>query len=547
MLYAEIKAIQSGQMGDEQLLEMWKEIEKEQDLQRIQEMKLENQLRERELKKQDLQRSWRTGNAAHNSSSSTNSLKSSTDTTTVDMDVEEIIGSVKPISQMTGTTSTQIPTGTSPLLTSLLKSPTTSTPTNISASPSVRNSAPTITTLLTSGSIPNTNQPAIIASGDGAVQLLTRPISGPPMDTISAPVAVTQQLLSPSQSAPTLSMLLEKNKNVAPNTIETKNSELEENSISKTLDTSICNDSNNESIPMDIEEDIPAAKVEISPDIDDTDPNEEQQLLEVFKNIGNIEELDIDVSDVIDEEVDFLKGVDEEAPIDDNLDLEEKFEQNLTTELGSDLKLPTDLASIVDNKDHGEVKNSSTSNSEDIKSETTTKVDIISSDDSNDNIPLAAVASLESSKDRLNMNESSNEEAFLKDQVESAILKNEQDQVESGNDSTSVSSLAIKQEMLDENEKYNVKEEDIDNLKSISETKDEVFVVPSTEDEKQERLFKSEDDSQDVDGSQQDQKDNKSDGKNEDEDNMNGKFSFNKYIVQFLFLNKNSCTNFFGI
>lgn len=460
---------------------MWKELEKEQEMQRIEEMKLENQMRERELKKQELQRSWRTSANTHSSSSSTNSLKSSTDTTAVDMDVEEIIGSGK-TTQTNNNTTVPLQTATSPLLSSLLKSPTSAAPgTNIVGTPSVRNTAPTITTLLTGGSIPNQNQPALIPSHNEAVQLLTRPISGPPLDTIATPGSATQTLLSPSQSAPTLSMLLEKNKSVAQNSGKANSMQLNSNQNATVM--SQTSDSNNESVPMDIEEDLSSAKVESnadiqSNDIDDTDPNEEQQLLEVFKNIGNIEELGIDVSDVIDEEVDFLKGVDEETPLDENLDLEQKLEDNFN-ELSEDMKLLTDENSAVAVGKESHSKSLTGHKSLDEKLENTTKIEIISSDDSNDNIPLAAVASLESSKDRLNMNESSNEELFLKDQVESAILKNERDRVENSSGNT----LSIKTEILEDSEKTDLGEKH-DNKSH----KDNIFVAPYVEDSKHENI-----------------------------------------------------------
>lgn len=498
---------------------MWKELEKEQEMQRIEEMKLENQLREREQKKQELQRSWRTGTTPHSSSSSTNSLKSSTDTTAVDMDVEEIIGSGKTIIQNSNNT-VQQQSGTSPLLSSLLKSPTTGTPTTniVPSSPSVRNTAPTITTLLTGGSIPNQNQPALIPSHDEAVQLLTRPISGPPLDSIPTPAAVAQNLLSPSQSAPTLSMLLEKNKTgSAQLTGEAKNID------TNTSNTNV-NDSNNEAVPMDIEEDLTATKIEANPteqsnaDIDDTDPNEEQQLLEVFKNIGNIDELDIDVSDVIDEEVDFLKGVDEETPLDDNIDLEQKLDENFT-DLAEDIKL-LDAEATTETAVKGEQEKTTEAKTENVDN----KVEIISSDDSNDNIPLAAVASLESSKERLNLNESSNEDHFLKDQVESAILKNEQDPVETANESLTNNSVTIKQEMLDDQDKL-AGESNENNKKSTGgdsvEKKDDVFVAPLPEDSKQEMVLKTEKEEVKEEKQQQGEKDIKMEIKEENE--MNGK------------------------
>ncbi|XP_073815542.1 bromodomain containing 8 [Musca autumnalis] len=494
-IVAEIKALQCGRLDDEQILEMWSDIEKEQEMLRIEEMKMENQLRERELRKQELQRNWRAGGVMPSNSSSSSSLKSSTDTTAVDMDVEEIIGSIKPVTPNSGQ-SIQMSAGTSPLLTSLLKSPTaTNAPSSISASSvSARTSAPTITTLLTGGSIPNQNQPALIPAGDSAIQLLTRPISGPPIDAGSNSSTTQLSMLSPSQSAPTLSMLLEKNKPTSSSstTAETKILDASVSSSTKTETENVAaNDSNNESIPMDIEDDLPASTniTQVIDDIDDTDPNEEQQLMEVFKNIGNIDELDIDVSDVIDEEVDFLKGVDEEEPaLEDAVnELEQKLEENTVTELVGNIK-QEDNSSHTTTVDTKDIKQESENVSE---TKTETKPEIISSDDSNDNLPLAAVASLESSKDRLN--ESSNESSFLKEQVESAFPKNEStDQVEGIEGETT--KLEIKQEMLDEHEQTananesSNKNEEINDYGTVSNSEDnkneDIFVMPSMEDGK---------------------------------------------------------------
>ncbi|XP_061398732.1 bromodomain-containing protein 8 [Musca vetustissima] len=498
-IVAEIKALQSGRLEDVEILQMWSDIEKEQEMLRIDEMKMENQLREREMRKQEMQRNWRTssGGAVPSNSSSSSSLKSSTDTTAVDMDVEEIIGSTKTVTSNTGH-SMQMQAGTSPLLTSLLKSPTASnSPSSIgAASVSARTSAPTITTLLTSGSIPNPNQPALIPAGDSAIQLLTRPISGPPLDSSITSGSNQLSLLSPSQSAPTLSMLLEKNKS-APSALSTEIKTFDSNVNTKTeTDTVSANDSNNESIPMDIEEDMPATTnvTQDADDIDDTDPNEEQQLMEVFKNIGNIDELDIDVSDVIDEEVDFLKGVDEEETALEEAveDLEEKLVE-ASVELVETIKqdaqssLPPTV-NIDDIKQESNIQNPENATEANVPA----KTELTSSDDSNDNIPLAAVASLESSKDRLN--ESSNESSFLKEQVESAFPKNEPAEQREGIEGDSTK-LEIKQEMLDEHEQPanenagksndnpagDDKNED-DHTNSDGNKQGDVFVVPAMED-----------------------------------------------------------------
>uniref|UniRef100_A0A1I8M287 Bromo domain-containing protein n=1 Tax=Musca domestica TaxID=7370 RepID=A0A1I8M287_MUSDO len=501
-IVAEIKALKTGRLGDEEILQMWSDIEKEQEMLRIEEMKMENQLREREMRKQELQRNWRTsGGPVPSNSSSLSSLKSSTDTTAVDMDVEEIIGSTKPVTP-SGSHSMQIPTGTSPLLTSLLKSPTASnSPSNLnSSSVSARASAPTITTLLTSGSIPNPNQPALIPAGDSAIQLLTRPISGPPLDSSLNSNTNQINMISPSQSAPTLSMLLEKNK--SPLTTSTELKGLESTVTTSTNAETVivsANDSNNESIPMDIEDDLPVTTTNAAQDaddIDDTDPNEEQQLMEVFKNIGNIDELDIDVSDVIDEEVDFLKGVDEEeSALDEAVgDLEQKLEDNVVSDIVECIKQddPSSINTTVDVKQESSIQQPESGT----EAKTKTKTEIISSDDSNDNIPLAAVASLESSKDRIN--DSSNESSFLKEQEESAFPKNEPaDRVDTEEGEST--KLEIKQEMLDEheqaligNEKSNGDNEKVGIANLEDNKKQDIFVMPSTEDSKANSTIKTE-------------------------------------------------------
>ncbi|XP_059219234.1 bromodomain-containing protein 8 isoform X2 [Stomoxys calcitrans] len=494
-ILAEIKAIQSGNVEDDQLLQMWADIEKEQEMIRIEEMRMENQMRERELRKQELQRTWRSGGAIPSNSSSSSSLKSSTDTTAVDMDVEDIIGSTKPQTN-TGNTA-QVPAGTSPLLSSLLKSPTATTPSSSITSSSARASAPTITTLLTGGSIPNSNQPAIIPSRDTSIQLLARPLSGPPENSILPSSSAQQNLLSPSQSAPTLSMLLEKNKSTIIIASEAKNTDLNSTNV-KDNESPLAKDSNNESIPMDIEEDLPttthiAQDTDLqSDDIDDTDPNEEQQLMEVFKNIGNIEELDIDVSAVINEEVDFLKGVDEDdTAIEEGVLCGQKIEDN-EHGMANDMK---DKA-IETTEDKSEPKIEA-------------KVDLISSDDSNDNLPLAAVASLETSKDKLN--ESSNESSFLKEDVESTFPKNEADQVDLENESTTVT---VKQEMLDEHEaEQNAVANYSENQRNMSldgNGQEDVFIMPNADEGKGNILAKNEsEENQNIDENSQQQVENK--------------------------------------
>uniref|UniRef100_A0A1B0BLY6 Bromo domain-containing protein n=1 Tax=Glossina palpalis gambiensis TaxID=67801 RepID=A0A1B0BLY6_9MUSC len=421
-LYADIKALQSGNLDDEQLLQMWRDIEKEQEMQRVDEMKLENQLREREERKKEYQRNWRASNALHSASTSSDSLKSSTDTTAVDMDVEEIIGTGKVV-LATITTNAQIQTVTpAPLLSSLLKTANVVGAVSNANTISPRSAAPTITTLLTSGSIPNTNQPAIIPSRDDAIQLLARPLSGPPVDTAGP----SHNLLSPSQSAPTLSMLLEKTK--ASVTSESKTQESVNSA--KVNVTKNEEEADKEPIPMDIEEDVGTVKAKKNSEssvieTDDTDdPNEEQQLLEVFKNIGNIEELVID-----DEEVDFLKGVDEEPPADVAGEEESEFVNKNAAEKTQIVVATSSASETEKSAKEGDSKLLTG------KSEVMPKSETISSDDSNDNLPLSAVASLESSKERnANADSNSNESDFLKELEDTSNVKNETIQVDSNSE-----------------------------------------------------------------------------------------------------------------
>uniref|UniRef100_A0A1A9WMQ8 Bromo domain-containing protein n=1 Tax=Glossina brevipalpis TaxID=37001 RepID=A0A1A9WMQ8_9MUSC len=493
-LYADIKALQSGNLDDDQLLQMYRDIEKEQEMQRVDEMRLENQLREREEKKKELQRNWRASNALHSASTSSDSLKSSTDTTAVDMDVEEIIGTGKvvlPTTTTTTTTNAQLhPIAPAPLLSSLLKTANVVGAANNAANPiSARSAAPTITTLLTSGSIPNTNQPAIIPSHDEAIQLLARPLSGPPVDTVGP----SQNLLSPSQSAPTLSMLLEKTKPPGGGTSENKTQD--SRNSTKINETKSTEEADKEPIPMDIEEDVNIVKMKKnseSPIIetDDTDdPNEEQQLLEVFKNIGNIEELVID-----DEEVDFLRGVDEEPPANVAGEEENEFVNKNTEEKTHipAIGTTTNPTTMEIEKPSKEINSKPLTGKMETKSEikTETKSETISSDDSNDNLPLSAVASLESTKERnTNADSNSNESDFLKDLEDTSNIKNETIQVDSN--SEPATSGINKNEQFDDNAQEASNDRRTLTLEKVKqEEKEKIEISKEEEEEEVEEISK---------------------------------------------------------
>lgn len=434
LIYRELKALQSEILNEEQLREMWCDIELQQEQERVEEMKIENQIRERE-QKPDMQCNW--SNLSPDKTHIVLTGQGTTDTTTVDMDVEDITGAsnieqISTIFNQKRQKQQPTHTGISPLLSSLLKStaPGTSSPTSISTNTSTstgnnsaRSSAPTITTLLTCGSIPNKNQPAITLKSNippqKAAQLLTSPISGPPSIT-SLPVTSSagQNLLRPSQAAPTLSMLLERNKVLAitATNTETRNAETPQtgrDGIDQCQINEIQNqvpDSNNDEVPMELDEDITTHLSDSDEirnngnDSDEPDLNEEQQLLEVFKNIGNIDELDIDVSAVIDgEEVDFLKDMGGDSPND--MRNVEDFENKEDTTV-------TKITNVIENVVENDKKNNEINplgKKEYVKEviisqveETNTTIEshqrkgeTASSDDSNDNIPLSAVASLE--------------------------------------------------------------------------------------------------------------------------------------------------------
>ncbi|XP_068156596.1 bromodomain-containing protein 8 [Drosophila tropicalis] len=340
----EIETLQSDEMTEQELQTMWQEIEKTQEAKRIEEMTMENRLREREQRKKELALNWRQTKRSTPTTPDTN-------TTAVDMDVEQ-----QPPSAAVAP---------SPLLTSLLSTTSagaTSSSTSAGATVSVaRTTAPTITSLLTSGPTSIPNQPAI--KGDPA--LMARPISGPPGSESLTPSTPTTPGKSPSQAAPTLSMLLEqKNKNAtaAKGTNDAK--------------TTI-----GDSVSLETAPPAPAAaSASVGPDAggDETDPNDEQ-LLEVFQNIM-MNDIDIAMASAIEDEI--LKNVDDvdvasptnNPKADEVIDFEDKLDA-----------LKRDQTNPV--KKLHEVK--------------PVEVVIGSSDDSNDNVPLATVATNSSeSKDR---------------------------------------------------------------------------------------------------------------------------------------------------
>ncbi|EDW83100.1 uncharacterized protein Dwil_GK22493 [Drosophila willistoni] len=341
----EIETLQSDEMNEQELQTMWQEIEKTQEAKRIEEMTMENRLREREQRKKELALNWRQSKRSTPTTPDTN-------TTSVDMEVEQ-----QPPST---------PAAPSPLLTSLLSttsagatSSSTTAPANVSVA---RTTAPTITSLLTSGPTSIPNQPAI--KGDPA--LMARPISGPPGSESLTPSTPTTPGKSPSQAAPTLSMLLEqrnKNATAAKGTNDAKTS----------MGDSVI-----------LETAPPAPATAASPAVpadaggDETDPNDEQ-LLEVFQNIM-MNDIDIAMASAIEDEI--LKNVEDvdvasptnNTKADEVIDFEDKLDA-LKREQTNPVKKLEEVKPV--------------------------EVVIGSSDESNDNVPLASVATHSSeSKDR---------------------------------------------------------------------------------------------------------------------------------------------------
>ncbi|XP_011186033.1 bromodomain-containing protein 8 [Zeugodacus cucurbitae] len=535
-IFKELKALQSGILNEEQLREMWCDIELQQEQERVEEMKFENQMREREQQKPEMQCNWRKLSPVKTNSVLT--VQRTNDTTSVDMDVEDLTGASNNEQISTSFNQTKqkqqsAQTGISPLLSSLLKSPTpgTSSPTTISTNTSAssanncaRSSAPTITTLLTCGSIPNKNQPAITLKSSippqKAAQLLSSPISGPPSITSVPVTSITgQNLLSPSQAAPTLSMLLERNKTLAitvTNT-ETRNAEIPKTGLDRVDQSQInenpneVSDSNNDEVPMELDEDITTHLSDCNEnrnnehDSDEPDPNEEQQLLEVFKNIGNIDELDIDVSAVIDgEEVDFLKDMGADSPndmrhVEDFENKEVTSVSKITNVLENTVEDDTrnNELNIVDDEEISakEVISRVEETNPTIKNVETNqrKIETTSSDDSNDNIPLAAVASLEQ--------RAVNEKVVFKEKVASEI-KNlyQEDGIESSKKSDAQEIKTLQATFEEGNKEHDkleqqladlVGENDGDDTKNFNEDEksaaasecSDVIVIPTDDDD----------------------------------------------------------------
>lgn len=218
-LVNDIRMLQNDSLDDAQVLAMWEQIESEN---REKEKELQKQaqwLKEREEKKIEMERAWRPGvvgayqnvNSMSPTSNSNSSGSPSRSSPLLTLKMASAIVKVEPIDQLGDTImagpDTPVKQGTSPLLTSLLKSPssTPSTPTQTQQVVSSRSLAPTITNLLTGGqqSI-NTSSPAITLNVGNPATPFFNFHSPHPQHQQSGGVATT-----PSKAAPTLSKLLD--------------------------------------------------------------------------------------------------------------------------------------------------------------------------------------------------------------------------------------------------------------------------------------------------------------------------------------------------
>lgn len=266
-LVDEIQSIQ-GIQSEEKLNEMMQQIEAEKHQQDVEQEKYDKWLKERAERKLKLEMSFKHNSnvLAHNIQLQP-SLSAGHKLSPLTLKIkQEDSESDDPNSRP----------GSAPLLTSLLKSPSPapnnqSPVTPVAQSPqNTRSVAPTITNLLTrsnSGQSPIVNQVISTATNQFASAIQTLPLSGPPPPVQeNTPIAAQ----SPSQSAPTLSMLL-----------EAKNIEAAKQIKPSNADVSIKSENNE---PVNIKtEDISA----------ESPKEDEQELLEEFKNLipENFDEL----------------------------------------------------------------------------------------------------------------------------------------------------------------------------------------------------------------------------------------------------------------
>lgn len=236
-LAQDIRLLQSDTLDDDQVLAMWEQIESEKRETLKEQQKHAQWLREREEKKIEMERAWRPGAVVAASMSPTSNSNSSgspsrnspslflkaTGGATVAAASGQLTPKVEPIDQQPADVAmapdTPLKQGTSPLLTSLLKSPS-STPSTPTPASNTRALAPTITNLLTGG------QPVAGGVGGGGggggpstpvfIGASNIPNSGSSFFSFPSKHPQHQQastVTTPSKAAPTLSKLLDPSRN----------------------------------------------------------------------------------------------------------------------------------------------------------------------------------------------------------------------------------------------------------------------------------------------------------------------------------------------
>lgn len=221
----DIRLLQSDTMDDAQVLAMWEQIENENREKEKEQQRHAQWLREREEKKIEMERAWRPGAVVQASMSPTSNSNSSGSPSrnSPSMFLKTTLTTtpkVEPMEMDSGSTpDTPLKQGTSPLLTSLLKSPSSSSSSNVHNTNNISGSttaaralAPTITNLLTGGQNPQ-QQPI-----QGSHNLIPQNVANSSSSFFNfqsqhpkhqQATTVTQ----PSKAAPTLSKLLDPNRN----------------------------------------------------------------------------------------------------------------------------------------------------------------------------------------------------------------------------------------------------------------------------------------------------------------------------------------------
>lgn len=219
----DIRLLQSDTMDDAQVLAMWEQIENENREKEKEQQRHAQWLREREEKKIEMERAWRPGAVVQASMSPTSNSNSSGSPSrnSPSMFLKSTLTTTPKVEPMemdsVSTPDTPLKQGTSPLLTSLLKSPSSSSSSNVNnnnisgSTTAARALAPTITNLLTGGQNPQQSVP-------GSHNLIPQnvPNSSSSFFNFQSQHPKHQQatiVTQPSKAAPTLSKLLDPNRN----------------------------------------------------------------------------------------------------------------------------------------------------------------------------------------------------------------------------------------------------------------------------------------------------------------------------------------------